>query len=113
MVIFDIPWKLNITIPRYGYIQLLGDYLKPFVDFMYPNNDGIFMEGNTLCHRVIIARNSFEEHFEKFQRKPSRSPDTSPTEYFMRYNLEVRSYIQNPTFAIMDRYRGSMAPYFC
>ncbi|CAL1266671.1 unnamed protein product [Larinioides sclopetarius] len=24
------------------YVQLLGDHLQPFMDFMYPNNDGIF-----------------------------------------------------------------------
>ena len=34
--------KLNQSLTGKDYVQLLGDHLQPFMDFMYPNNDGIF-----------------------------------------------------------------------
>ncbi|GBN38475.1 hypothetical protein AVEN_38762-1 [Araneus ventricosus] len=38
--------KLNQKLIENGYVQPLGDHLPPFMDFMYPNNDGIFHDDN-------------------------------------------------------------------
>ncbi|GBN61120.1 hypothetical protein AVEN_168940-1 [Araneus ventricosus] len=33
--------KLDQLLTGNGYVQLLGDHLQPFMDFMYPNNNRI------------------------------------------------------------------------
>lgn len=38
--------QLNLSLTENGYVQVFGDYLQLFMDFMYPNNDAIFMDDN-------------------------------------------------------------------
>lgn len=75
--------QLNRSLTGNGYVQLLTDHLQPFMDFMYPNNDGIFMDDNAPCHRARTVRDWFEEHSGQFQRMiwPPRSPDMNPIEH--------------------------------
>lgn len=75
--------KLNGSLTGNAYVELLGDHLHPFMDFMYPNTDGVFMDDNAPCHRARTVRDWFEEHSGDFQRMvwPSRSPDMNPIEH--------------------------------
>ncbi|XP_054724724.1 cytochrome P450 4c3-like [Uloborus diversus] len=80
-----------------GSIMLLGDHLQPFMDFTYPNNDGIFMDDNAPCHRSTTVRDWFEEHSGQFQRMiwPPRPPDMNPIEHL--WDIIERSVrAQNP-----------------
>ncbi|GBM18672.1 hypothetical protein AVEN_164786-1 [Araneus ventricosus] len=65
--------KLNQSMTGNCHAQLLGNYLQPFMDLIYPNNDGI--PRMTLSH--VTEPISFEEHSEQFQRMvwPPKSPD--------------------------------------
>ena len=89
--------RLDRTLTGNAYVQLLGDHLQPFMDFMYPNNDGIFMDDNAPCHRATTVRDWFEEHSGQFQRMiwPPRSPDMNPIEHL--WDIIERSVrAQNP-----------------
>ena len=44
--------QLNRSLTANGYVQLLGDHLQPFMDVMFPTNDGLFMDDNAPCHRA-------------------------------------------------------------
>ena len=54
-----------------------------FMHFMYPNNDGVFMDDNLPCHRSRTVRDWFEEHSGDFQRIVwlPKSPDMNPIEH--------------------------------
>ncbi|GFY07234.1 hypothetical protein TNCV_1585891 [Trichonephila clavipes] len=46
--------KTNQLLAGNGYVQLFGDHLHPLVNFMQPNNDGIFQDDNVPRHRAKI-----------------------------------------------------------
>jgi hypothetical protein len=78
-------------------VTLLGDHLQPFMDFMYPHNDGIFQQDNAPCHRAGVVQNWLEEHSGEFRRMvwPPRSPDMNPIEHL--WDVVERSIrTQNP-----------------
>ncbi|GFV14094.1 hypothetical protein TNCV_525701 [Trichonephila clavipes] len=68
---FCIEWirfsahKLNRSFTANSYVQLRGDSLQPFMDFMYPNYEGILMD--TPCHRNTLVQDWFEEYSRQFQ----------------------------------------------
>lgn len=49
--------KLNQSLNGRGYVQLFGDYLQQFMDFMYSNNNGIFQDDNVPSHWAKILHN--------------------------------------------------------
>ena len=88
---------LNTSLTGDRYVTLLGDHLQPFMDFMYPHNDGIFQQDNAPCHRAGVVQNWFEEHSGEFRRMvwPPRSPDMNPIKHL--WDVVERSiHTQNP-----------------
>jgi hypothetical protein len=49
--------RLNTSLTGDRYIALLSDHLQPFINFMYPHNDGIFQQENAPCHRAQVFQN--------------------------------------------------------
>lgn len=90
--------QLNRSLTGNGYVQLLRDHLQPFMDFMYPYNDGIFMDDKEPCHRATTVRDWFKEHSGQFQRMiwPPRSPDMNPIKHLWDI-IERLVHSQNPT----------------
>ncbi|GFS88810.1 hypothetical protein TNCV_1000231 [Trichonephila clavipes] len=44
--------QLNQSLNGNGYVQLFGDYLHPFMDFISPNKYETLMDGNASCQRA-------------------------------------------------------------
>jgi transposase len=61
------------------YVTLFGDHLQPFMDFMYPHNDGTFQQDNAPCHWARVVQYWFEEHSEMVWLP--RSPDMNPIKH--------------------------------
>jgi hypothetical protein len=41
--------RLNMSLNGDCYVALFGDHSQPFMDFMYPQNDGLSQQDSTLC----------------------------------------------------------------
>ncbi|KAJ8893401.1 hypothetical protein PR048_005992 [Dryococelus australis] len=62
------------------YKTLLGDHFQPFMDFSFPDNDGMFQQDNVPSHRTVDVQDWFEEHSGEFERmeRLAGSPDVNP-----------------------------------
>ncbi|GFW24806.1 hypothetical protein TNCV_1960721 [Trichonephila clavipes] len=61
--------KLSHTVIGTGLVQLFGDRLQPFMNFIYPNNDGNYQDVNAPFHGAQIIRSCIEEYSRQFQRR--------------------------------------------
>ena len=46
---------LNTSLTGAHYVLLLGDHSHPFMDFMYPHNDGMVQLDSALCHQAQVV----------------------------------------------------------
>ncbi|GBL75452.1 hypothetical protein AVEN_194631-1 [Araneus ventricosus] len=78
--------KLKQSLTGNYYVELLGDHLQTFMDFMYPDNEGIFQDDNTPYHWAKIICNLFKEHSGQFQQMiwPPRSSGMNSIEHGIR-----------------------------
>lgn len=108
--------KLNLSFTVNRYVQLHEDHLQQPI-FMYPSNDGIFMDGNAPCHR---ATKIFDFDLKNILDNSSERLGYHITQHeshrrFMDHDREISSRTKPCTrniIAIVDAYRGSMAQYF-
>lgn len=122
---FSSPMERSLT--GNIYLQILGDHLQQFTDFMYPNNDEIFMDDNALCHRTTVVCDWFEELSRQFERMiwPRRSPNMNPierlwliidnscTKFCIGSTFMHTILLLQPPTHIMGGCRSGMAQYFC
>ncbi|GFV74244.1 transposable element Tcb2 transposase [Trichonephila clavipes] len=74
-----VPASLNAI----QYVELLGDYLHPFMLFCYPHGNGVFQHGNCTPYKSRLATGWLDEHSADFSdiNKPPRSPDLNHIEH--------------------------------
>lgn len=47
-------------------VTLHCDHWHPFMDYMHPDNEELFLQDNASCHQAQVARNWFEGHSRDF-----------------------------------------------
>ncbi|GBO01235.1 Transposable element Tcb2 transposase [Araneus ventricosus] len=62
------------------YVELLGDYLRPFILYCHSHGNGAFQQDNCTSHRSRLATAWFDEHSSDFlvMNCPPRRPDLNP-----------------------------------
>lgn len=77
-------WSAVSPKPVLNQTALPHNHLQPFMDSMYPNNDGLVPQEKTFCDRNQLAQKWIEAHSEDFQRIvwPLRLPEMSQVEHF-------------------------------
>ncbi|GFX63261.1 transposable element Tcb1 transposase [Trichonephila clavipes] len=68
------------TMDKYKYASVLADHIHPCMFIVFPQDDGIYQQGNATCLTADSVRAWLEEHQDKFTvlLSPANSPDLSP-----------------------------------
>ena len=78
----DYTITMNSRITASDYADILGNLGHPMVHKLFPNNDAVFQDDNSLIHAAGRVQSWFEEHDEALQRLPwpAKSPELNVTE---------------------------------
>ena len=73
--------RLEGKINALAYIDLLDNYLLPYMDTLDDENDYVFQEDNAPIHTARLAKNWKEENGIVCIPWPAQSPDLNPIEH--------------------------------
>lgn len=65
---------------RYGYVQIMADYVKDFAGNYYPDGDLVIHQDNDSKHTANIVLNTFHQLELHTIKAPTQSPDLNPIE---------------------------------
>lgn len=70
------------TMDQQKYASVLADHVHPYMQIVFPQQDGIYQQDNATCHTARSVRAWFEEHQDEFTVLPwpPNSPDLNPIE---------------------------------
>ncbi|KAH9073762.1 hypothetical protein Ae201684P_003265 [Aphanomyces euteiches] len=80
--------KVKDTMDRWGYVEMLGEVLLPFIDRTF-GRDCVFQQDNAPCHAAIETGAWFLDQSVNVMEWPPHSPDLNPMENLWSHMMRV------------------------